>query len=138
MIERFESALWKIDRAQKHADDLEAEVRSFWAADPYEIEAVGPSAAPGSYRVKRIAALPESIPLIAGDTAHNIRSALDHFAWAAASPQERGVHTCFPVWNSVGARTDGKWQKLVVRQMKWSSPELIEASDQARSLADRT
>lgn len=98
MIDRFESALWKVDRARKHADDLEAEVRSFWAADPYEIETVGtPFAGHGFYRVKRIAALPKSIPLIAGDAAHNIRSALDHFAWAAVSPQERGTHTYFPI-----------------------------------------
>jgi hypothetical protein len=129
MIDRFESALWKVDRARKHADDLEAEVRSFWAVDPYEIETVGSlSASQGSYRVKRMTAVPESIPLIAGDAAHNIRSALDHFAWAAASPQERGVHTCFPVWNRIGARTDDKWQKQVAQQMKGASAELIEAA----------
>ena len=127
LIDRFESALWKVDRARKHAEDLEAEVRSFWAADPYEIEAVGiPDAGQGSYHVKRMATLPESIPLIAGDAAHNIRSALDHFAWAAASPLERGVHTCFPVWNRIGERTHDKWQKQVARQMKGASVQLIE------------
>jgi hypothetical protein len=81
----------------------------------------------GAYRVKRMAALPECIPLIAGDAAHNVRSALDHFAWAAASPRERGVRTCFPVWNSVGVLTADKWQKQVARQMKGVSAELIEA-----------
>lgn len=128
MVDPFESSLWKIERARKHADDLEAEVSSFWAADPCEIETVGtPFAGRGFYRVKRMAALPEIIPVIAGDAAHNIRSSLDHFAWAAASPQERGVHTCFPVWNSSGIRTHDKWQKQVVQQMKGASAELIEA-----------
>lgn len=128
MIDRSGSALWKIERARKHVDDLEAEVRAFWAADPYEVEMVGtPFAGHGFYRVKRISALPESIPLIAGDAAHNIRSALDHFAWAAASPQERGAHTYFPVWNSIAARTQDKWQQQVRKQMKGASAELIEA-----------
>jgi hypothetical protein len=128
MIDRFESALWKVDRARKHADDLEAEVRAFWAADPCEIETVGtPFAGHGFCRVKRITALPESIPLIAGDAAHNIRSSLDHFAWAAVSPQERGAHTYFPVWNSAAGRTRDKWQRQVGRQMKGVSADLIEA-----------
>jgi hypothetical protein len=51
MIDRFESALWKVDRARKHADDLEAEVCSFWAADPYDIEKVG-------YSIRRSRLLP--------------------------------------------------------------------------------
>jgi hypothetical protein len=74
-----------------------------------------------------MAVFPESIPLIAGDAAHNIRSALDHFAWAAASPRERGVHTCFPVWNRRDARTDDEWRKQVARQMRGASANLIEA-----------
>lgn len=128
MIDRFESALWKIDRARKHTDDLEAEVHAFWATDPHEIETVGtPFAGRGFYRVKRIAAMPESIPLIAGDAAHNIRSALDHFAWAAASPQERGAHTYFPVLSSAAAYAQDKWQKQVSRQMRGASAGLIEA-----------
>lgn len=86
-----------------------------------------PFAGHGFYRVKRLAALPESIPLIAGDAAHNIRSALDHFAWSAASPQERGTHTCFPVWNSATAYTRDKWQKQVGKQMRGASAALIEA-----------
>lgn len=128
MTDPFESALWKVDRARKHADDLEAEVRAFWAADPYEVETVGsPLTGGGSYRVKRITALPESIPLIAGDAAHNIRSALDHFAWAAVAPQERSVRTCFPIWNTTEARTPDRWKKQVDRQLKGASAELIEA-----------
>src|SRR5258708_5956758 len=128
MTGRFESALWKVDRARKHADDLEVEVHAFWAADPYEVETVGtPLAGGGSYRVKRITALPEIIPLIVGDAAHNIRSALDHFAWAAVAPQERGVQTCFPIWNSTATRTRDKWKKQVDSKMKGASAALIEA-----------
>ena len=56
MIDRFESALWKVDRARKHADDLEIEVRAFWDTDPYEVEMVGtPLTGLGFFRVRRIA-----------------------------------------------------------------------------------
>lgn len=128
MIDRFESALWKVDRARKHADDLEIEVRTFWDTDPYEVEMVGiPLTGPGFFRVKRMTAVPESISLLAGDAAHNIRSALDHLAWSAVSPQERGRRTCFPVWSKAAAPAPGKWREQVSRQLKGATPELIEA-----------
>lgn len=129
MTDSFETALWKVDRDRKHADDLEAEVGAFWATDPYEVETVGaPLTSGGSYRVKRITPLPESIPLIAGDAAHNIRAALDHFAWSAVAPQERGVQTCFPIWNSAVVRTPDRWRKQVERQLKGASVQLIDAA----------
>jgi hypothetical protein len=128
MTDRFESALWKIDRARKHADDLEAEVRGFLSSDPYEVEAVGtPMTGPGSYRVRRVTPLPESIPLITGDAAHNIRSALDHFAWAAVVAAERSSRTAFPVWNSIVARTETRWHGQVEKQLKGAAPGLIAA-----------
>jgi hypothetical protein len=128
VIDCFESALQKINRARKHADDLEAEVRTFWNTEPCEVEMIGgPPAGRNLYRVSRLAPLPESIPLIAGDAAHNIRSALDHFAWAAASPKERGAHTYYPVWNSAQTRTQDKWKKQVQRQMRGAPVQLIEA-----------
>jgi hypothetical protein len=74
-----------------------------------------------------LSALPEIIPLIAGDAAHNIRSALDHFAWAAVSPEEHSVQTCFPVWNSTAIRTPDKWKKQADRQLKGASSDLIDA-----------
>lgn len=130
MGDRFESAWQKIQRARKHADDLEVEVSAFWAADPCEIEMVGtPMTGPGSYRVTRISALPESIPLIAGDAAHNIRSALDHFACAAVPSPDRA--TAFPVWStSKGtARTPtiADWRRTVDRKLRGASPGLIQA-----------
>jgi len=129
MNDRFESALWKVNRARKHADDLEAEVRAFWAGDPYEVEMVGsPLAGGGSYRVRHLTPLPEVVPLIAGDAAHNIRSALDHFAWAAVVPHERSVRTCFPIWNATEAPTPDKWKKRVNTQLKGASSDLIDAA----------
>jgi hypothetical protein len=134
MTDDFESALWKIDRARKHADDLEAEINAFADTVPYEAEIVGtPETGHGQYRVGRVAPLPTSFSLIAGDTAHNIRSALDHFAWAAVPPQSHHPRTMFPIWNRKGSirppRDQGrdKWRDEVESALKGGAHELIEA-----------
>lgn len=128
MIDRFDSALWKVDRARKHADDLEEEVHAFWATNPFEVEMVGaPLTGPGHFKVKRMAAIPESITLITGDAAHNIRSALDHFAWSAVPLGQRRRQTCFPVWVSATAPAPTKWEEQVSRQLLGATAELIEA-----------
>lgn len=86
-----------------------------------------PLAGQGFFRVKRMAAVPERIALIAGDAAHNVRSALDHFAWAAVSPVIAGTQTYFPVWSSSSAPTPVQWRKRVSHQMNGASAELVEA-----------
>jgi hypothetical protein len=106
MTDRFDPAHWKVDLAQRHADDLDAEIRAFWVSEPYEVATVvNPLSGSRSYRIKRTVPLPAVIPLIAGDAAHNIRSALDHFAWAADAPPERSVRTCY---RSATARQNGR------------------------------
>jgi hypothetical protein len=71
--------------------------------NPFEVEMVGtPLTGSGSFQVWRMAAVPESIPLITGDAAHNIRSALDHLAWSAVPLPQRRRQTCFPVWTNAG------------------------------------
>jgi len=102
------------------------EVRAFWDTDPFEVEMVGdPLAGEGFFRVKRMAAVPERVALIAGDAAHNVRSALDHFVWAAVSPGVRGRQTYFPVWSSSLAPTPAQWGKQVSQQMNGAAAELI-------------
>jgi hypothetical protein len=134
MTNDFESALWKIDRARKHANELEAEISAFAETVPYGGEIVGtPESGHGQYRVSRVSPLPVSFSLIAGDAAHNIRSALDHFAWAAVPPQSHHPRTMFPVWNRKGSvsptRDQGrdKWRDEVESALKGAAAQLIEA-----------
>jgi hypothetical protein len=118
----------KIGRARKLADDLEAEISAFWDTRPCELEKVpSQSTGEGSFRVKRMRAVPDSLPLIMGDAAHNLRSALDHFAWAAVSAQDRGTRTYFPVWGRTAAPGPGDWREQVCRQLKGAPARLIEA-----------
>jgi len=122
------SALSKVGRARKLADELEAEIGAFWDARPCELEIVGgQSAGDGSFRVKRMRAVPDNIALIMGDAAHNLRSALDHFAWAAVSAQDRGTRTYFPIWGKTAVPGPGEWREQVCRQLKGAPVGLIDA-----------
>ena len=131
MNQDFGSALSKVGRARKLADDLEGEIDMFWDARPCELEiAGGESAGEGSFRVKRMRTVPDSIALIMGDAAHNLRSALDHFAWAAVSAQVRGTRTYFPIWGKTAVPGPGEWREQVCRQLKGAPAGLIDAVEQ--------
>ncbi len=125
---RFDSSLWKLDRARKHAADLASEAETFMAASPCQVESVGngPDGA-GRLRVAHVIPLPSVMSMIAGDAAHNIRSALDHFAWAAADPSVRNRQTCFPIGNGATAHDRDKWRSQVERQLRGATPQLISA-----------
>ncbi len=128
MTDRFVSCLLKLDRARKHATDLASEIRDFWASEPCQLEPV-PSG-PDEVRrvhVSRLSPVPGIISMAAGDAAHNIRSALDHFAWAAVSPSARSTRTAFPVGNASAARDQDKWRRQVELQLNGAPWQLISA-----------
>jgi hypothetical protein len=126
--EQFRSAWLKIDRARKHADDLEGEIRAYWETSPVSIHGAGvvltENGGTGAriFSVKNIKPLPESIALLVGDAAHNIRSALDHFAWVAV--RNPGRDTTFPIWSQEDVPEAGKWQKKVRKDLMGASPAL--------------
>lgn len=114
-------------------DDLEAEIIAFWKTEPYEIETVGnPRTGPGSYRIKgKPKPLPESIPLIAGDAAHNLRTALDHFACGAVPTVT--ANTAFPVWRVNRTPTATEWKGAVKGKLNGASPRLLKAVSAVRA-----
>lgn len=129
MEDRFDSAFLKIKRARKHVDDLEAEVDNFWSSGHCLINKVEPSRSIAArYQITRIDKLPETIPLIVGDAAHNIRSALDHFAFAAVQNPNR--NTTFPIWSKPNVPTPEEWLKTVKDKLRRASPELLQAIQQ--------
>jgi hypothetical protein len=72
----------KIGRAVKHIGDLEAAVLAFLYGHPYEIS-LDYNDQTGQYEwsLVKAAEIPTSIPIIAGDAIHNLRSVLDHLVW---------------------------------------------------------
>jgi hypothetical protein len=84
----------KIDRAKKHIADLEQVIASFSNPRPYEVlPEYNPNTRQTEYKVVKIERIPESIPLIAGDAIHNLRSALDLLAYE--------MHRAGAYWKSV-------------------------------------
>ena len=126
----------KIERARKHTDDLEAEIIAFWNTKPYEIEVQGnPRTGPGCYRIKGTPKpLPQSIALIAGDAAHNLRAALDHFACGAVPTVT--TNTAFPVWRTNRTPTSSEWKGLVKRKLNGAAAGLIEAVTNVEAYKD--
>lgn len=128
MADRFGSCWGKLDRARKHADDLDCEIGDYWSAQSCELVPVADDSAEVSrVRVTHLSPMPDSISMVAGDAAHNIRSALDHFAWAAVAPSARSTRTAFPIGSAASAGNPGAWRRQVEQQLAGASRELISA-----------
>jgi hypothetical protein len=125
MTDRFKSAWLKIDRARRHTDDLEAEIRAYWQTGPVSIQGTGTTLTANdgtgarTFTVKSIRPLPDSFALLVGDAAHNIRSALDHFTWAGVRDPDR--MTMFPIWGTEGTPTAKAWHTEVCRRLRGAS-----------------
>jgi hypothetical protein len=79
--------IWRRRDGAPPADELAREIGDFCAAQTLWLEAVaGEPGDPARVRVRQFRPVPAAISLTAGDAAHNIRSALDHLAWAAVAP----------------------------------------------------
>jgi len=84
----FSGARLKIKRANKHIDELEAEIADFTKPDFCELF-VEPDPTTNRQILKfhQTVPAPESIPLIVGDVFHNLRVALEHAAGRNRPPR---------------------------------------------------
>lgn len=103
MSERLYGPRAKIARANKHISDLEAEIQKLWSRKPYAVVAEE-EAATGD-KVYRVRVRENPHPewgAIAGDAAHNLRSAFDLLVWqlVLANNGSPGRYTMFPVGDS--------------------------------------
>ena len=80
MTDITQAALLKVERANRHFRELEACVKAFAESEFYSISKdIDPCSGNPCARVS-INPLPKEVPLMIGDTIHNLRSALD-FVW---------------------------------------------------------
>jgi hypothetical protein len=79
--ERF-ALIWnKIERADKHINDLNAVIGTFLASNPYKVAGKkAPQTSQPIYYLAAIEPVPIEIPTIMGDAIQNLRTALDHLA----------------------------------------------------------
>jgi hypothetical protein len=97
----FVGAHAKIERAKEHIRDLDRETAAFLALNPYKVTPefyVEHNAT--AYFLDECQPIPVHIPLLAGDAAHNLRTALDYLAYslipkgASSTPE---THIYFPI-----------------------------------------
>lgn len=94
----------KIERAQKHRDELNAVVGPVlnWEAELFQMYAK--LERESGYHVFRLAAMPKDwrlqVGLVLGDIVHNLRSALEYLFWAL-SCHYLGIHTTERLGNQV-------------------------------------
>jgi hypothetical protein len=92
----FREAYLKIDRANKHVNDLESYVREFAATDHYTILIEhDPNGGCDTLKLKSTQTIPDEFLLVLGDALHNLRSALDYAMHAASTIWDE--HTKFPI-----------------------------------------
>jgi hypothetical protein len=103
-MDRLAGVKSKIERAKKHVHDLDRAKLAFLASDPYTVVTEFYSETGNSVSfLDRCDPIPDPIPLIAGDAAHNLRSALDHLtvALVEANHGTVGRRTAFPICECV-------------------------------------
>lgn len=99
-----ESWWLKHGRAEDHVRSLVAEVAAaFEQAPAAEVTALSESSSATSFRVQKLLLPMPSWPSIVGDVVHNLRSALDHVAFALVKGGRNAPtrQTMFPVTKSV-------------------------------------
>ena len=108
------SAVLKTQRAKAHLQLLDARIASFVKRNPYTISE-NQRGEYLEYFIKRKGRLPNSWGFLVGDFTHNLRSALDHVAFAfnqRASPSlavkpwvcQFPIFDTYPVYNSSGKK----------------------------------
>lgn len=99
MADPFEEIWWKIGRADVHYKALSEALGPYMVSNFYRTSFQTDRRNRHKLVVTEVDPVPKEVSLLIGDTAHNLRSALDHLIWLFARPtterQEKRVQ--FPI-----------------------------------------
>jgi hypothetical protein len=120
---------FRVEWAKKHISELEREVETFLASEPYEIASKLDNS--GYYVADIRCDPPISISLIAGDVLFNLRAALDHLAYQLAlangTTDEKVLRgTSFPIFDS--ADLYGRYSRERMQGMSQDAIDSIDAT----------
>jgi len=114
----------KIERADHHIVDLELERQKFLKSNPYSLSAkYNPDIRKTEYRAIICRKIWRTIPIIAGDAIHNLRSALDHLAYQLVSAAKGTLtnETGFPI---CGEKSPEEYETFLLRKMDGAPEEV--------------
>lgn len=121
--DRFASIWLKLDRAKHHTDDLKRKIDAYLDSGPYEI---GPNEEGDGQIVKNVLQpFPSDISVVLGDAVHNIRTALDHFAYEVATTGQG--HVYFPVWTQPAAPKNSQWETKIKKEVPGARGDVLKA-----------
>jgi hypothetical protein len=101
----------KVERAYHHINELDRVLAAFIKSNPYEVVIEeDPHTKQVLYCLSRNADIPVDVSLIVGDILQNLRSSLDHLAYAlvVANNQTPNTKTYFPITEEVPEPTNPK------------------------------
>lgn len=120
--EPFRSAAAKVQWAATKIEDLHHHVESYFASQPVNL-----STRQGRKSVDVIAnvtrPLPEDLPFLAGDWAHNLRSVLDHIVYSHVDDPAHQKTCVFPSWRPRRQPTREQWIKRVATSVPGARAE---------------
>jgi hypothetical protein len=119
----------KVERAKNHILDLEIARDEFIETEPYVIESErDPQTGNYLFRVTKLQLAPPDLGLIAGDAAHNLRSALDHLAYqlVLVNKEIPNRFTGFPIFDDAARYVAGSQGKI--KLMSQSAQDAIKAT----------
>jgi hypothetical protein len=139
-MNRLKKVRLKIERAEKHIEDLDGRIEIFRKAEPYTIGAKAHPVAEIKHTtlfISKVDPVPNDFALIAGDAIHNLRSSLDHLAWqlvetGGGSPNR---YTYFPICRTpqqyASAMGKGEIKSMSLRAQKalWAIQPFITSDD---------
>ncbi|MGB0108803.1 MAG: hypothetical protein WBP52_09895, partial [Terriglobales bacterium] len=126
-MDKIIAAKTKVERADKHIRELEAELVRFHDANPYKFTAQrDPNTREMVYYVTEVAEIPLPLSAIAGDVLQNLRSALDYLAHAfvAAPNRDTGYPICDPA--KVGTKAEKNYFDVKVHGMVPDAKKIID------------
>jgi hypothetical protein len=104
MPDRMRSILAKIERAEEHIRNFDAESRAFFQRNQYRVIIHDdPETGNRLFHARFIDEPTDRFSIIIGDVAHNLRSALDHLAWQlilANGGTPKIEKTSFPIFKA--------------------------------------
>lgn len=126
--ERMSGIREKVKRAEKHIEDFKARLGIFMASEPYSLRIdFDAKAANPTVHILKADPIPPELLAIAGDAIHNLRSALDHLAYALvhANGQVPTQKTEFPILD--GPITTAKLKTRFAAKVEGMRKEVIDS-----------
>ncbi len=119
---QFDDILLKLRRAREHAEAFNSEAIAFWKRDDiYEGRPERDRKGRRLYRVTRVDTPPPELAVYIGESAHQLRSSLDHLMWLLAKPktakQENDVS--FPILKPLPPPLPGRGHNPVRRRRRF-------------------